>query len=148
MNEVLDFSTFNGTKLEYSSDNTTWTQIKGLVNVPDIGGEPNKVDTTTLDNLKYQTQKNGLMPAQSYAYEFNLEDPSVSANIKLASDLEDTGDVYHWKLTYSNGIVVTYDSDVRTDIKGGGSDELIKFGMYHSPIGEPVRTIPTITAGN
>lgn len=151
MDEVLDYSTFNGTKLEYQNgtgQSATWVQIKGLISVPDIGGEPNKVDTTTLDNLKYQTQKNGLMPAQSYAFEFNLEDPSVTANIKLASDLEDSGEVYSWKLTYSNGIVVTFDSDVRTDIKGGGSDELIKFGMYLSPIGEPVRTIPTQTTGN
>lgn len=145
MDEVLDFSTYNGTKIEYQTgtgQQATWNKIKGLISVPDVGGEPKKIDTTTLDNLKYETNKNGLMPAQNYEFEFNLEDPSANANIKQASDLEDAGDVYSWKLTYSNGIVVTFDSTVRTAIKAGKSDELIKFSMYLSPIGEPVRTIP------
>lgn len=142
MDEVLDYSTFNGTKLEYKEGNS-WKQIKGLTTVPDIGGEPNDVDTTTLDNEKYETSKYGLMPAVKLAYEFNLEDPSATANIKVASDLEDTGLAYDWRLTYKNGIVITYKSKVKTDIKGGGSGDLLKFGMYHNPITEITRTIPT-----
>ena len=141
------YSTYNGTKLEYSETEAgTYKQIHGLLSVPDIGGEPNDVDTTTLDNTKYETSKYGLMKAVKLPYEFNLEDPTVTANIKLAIDLEDAGKVYYWKLTFSNGIVISYKSDVKTDIKGGKSDELIKFTMYHNPVAEITRTIPTTGA--
>lgn len=147
MENLLDYSTYNGSKLEYSSsENGNRTQIRGLLTIPDIGGEPNDVDTTTLDNLKYETSKYGLMPAVKLAYEFNLEDPSVTSNIKLASDLEDTGEVYFWWLTLSNGIVISYRSRVITDIKGGSSGDLIKFGMYHNPVSEIERTIPNTEA--
>lgn len=144
MNNAVSYSTYNGTTLEYCATETgTYTKIKGLLNVPDIGGEPNSIDTTTLDNLKYQTEKYGLMPAVKLAYEYNLEDPNATANIKLASDLEDSGLEYFWKLTYPNGIVIKYKSAVKIDIKGGSSDELMKFGMYHNPVSEVERIIPT-----
>ena len=144
MEETLSYSTYNGTKLEYcTTQSGTYTQIKGLLNVPDIGGEPNEVDTTTLDNTKYQTSKYGLMPAVKLAYEYNLEDPNAESNFKQACDLEDSGVEYFWKLTYSNGVVISYKSAVKIDIKGGSSDELIKFGMYHNPVSEITKTIPT-----
>ena len=39
-----------GTKLEYSTDNgSTWTRVYGLASTPDFGGQPNKIDTTTLE---------------------------------------------------------------------------------------------------
>lgn len=147
MEDTLEYSAFNGTKLEYAeTEDGTRKQIKGLTTVPDIGGEPNEIDTTTLDNTKYETSKYGLMPAVKLPYEFNLEDPHVEANIKLASDLEDSKKTYYWWLTFPNGIVVSYRSAVRTDIKGGSSGDLMKFGMYHNPVSEITRTIPTVAA--
>lgn len=144
MEDTLNYSTYNGTKLEYAeTQDGDRKQIKGLISVPDIGGEPNEIDTTTLDNTKYETSKYGLMPAVKLAYEYNLEDPHAEANIKLASDLEDTGKNYYWWLTFPNGIVITYMSAVKTDIKGGGSGDLMKFGMYHSPVSEIEKTIPS-----
>ena len=144
MDDVLNYSALNGTILEYSTTQSgTRTQIKGLLTVPDIGGEPNEIDTTTLDNKKYETSKYGLMPAVKLAYEYNLEDPSTTANIKLASDLEDSGLVHYWFLTFPNGIEIAYRSKTVTDIKGGGSGDLMKFGVYHSPVSEIQRTIPT-----
>lgn len=143
MEETLEYSTYNGSKLEYAeTESGNRTQIKGLLSIPDIGGEPNEVDTTTLDNKKYETSKYSLMPAVKLSYEFNLEDPSTTANIKLASDLEDSGKTLYWWLTLSNGIVISYRSKVKTDIKGGSSGDLIKFGMYHNPVSEITRTIP------
>lgn len=139
-----NYHAYNGSKLEYSETEAgTYKQIKGITTTPDIGGEPGEISTTDLDNLKYETSINGLMPVQKYNFEFNMEDPSASANIKLASDLEDSGKTVYWKYTLSNGIVITFRSNVRTTIKGGSSGELIGFTMHLSPVDEPVRTIPT-----
>ena len=85
---------------------------------------------------------NGLKPAQNYTFEFNMEDPSAESNIKIASDLEDSKKIYYWKYILTNGIVISFRSDVKTMIAGGSSGDLIGFSIYLSPIDEPVRTMP------
>ena len=138
------YNALNGSKLEYSTTkDRTYTVIRGLKTIPDIGGTPNTIDTTCLDNIKYETAINGLIPVQSYEFEFNLEEPSATSNIKLVSDLEDNGTVVYWKLTYGSGIVISFRSDVKTTINGGSSGDLEGFKMTLTPIEEPERTIPT-----
>lgn len=139
-----NYHAYNGSKLEYSSSESgTYTRIYGLKTIPDIGGEPNTIDTTDLDNTEYETNMYGLKPAQAYTFEFNMQDPSAEANIKIASDLEDSGNNYYWKLTYANGIVVTFQSKVKTTLLGGSSNDLIGFQMHLAPKNEPEKTIPT-----
>lgn len=139
-----NYHAFNGTKLEYATtENGTYTQIYGLKTAPDIGGTPAQIDTTDLDNTEFETAINGLKPAQQYEFEFNMEDPTATANIKLASDLEDAGTKAYWKYTLSNGIEISFQSDVKTTINGGSSGDLLGFTMTLSPISEPTITIPT-----
>ena len=139
-----NYHAFNGTKLEYSTtESGTYTQIYGLKTTPDIGGTPAQIDTTDLDNTEFETAINGLKPAQQYEFEFNMEDPTATANIKLASDLEDAGTKAYWKYTLSNGIEISFQSDVKTTISGGSSGDLLGFTMTLSPISEPTIQIPT-----
>ena len=142
--EEKDYHIYNGSKLEYSeTEEGTYTKIPGLRSIPDIGGEPNTIDTTDLDNTEYETSMYGLKPAQAYTFDYNMQDPSATANIKIASDLEDSGLSYFWKLTYSNGIVIKFKSKVRTTILGGSSQDLIGFQMHLAPKEEPTKEIPT-----
>lgn len=139
-----NYHSYNGTKLEYSTTQTgSYTRIYGLKNLPDIGGEPNRIDTTDLDNTEYETNMYGLKPAQAYNFDFNMQDPSAEANIKLVSDMEDAGTNYYWKLTYSNGLIITFQSKVKTTILGGQSNDLIGFQLHLAPKNEPEKTIPT-----
>ena len=138
------YDALNGSKLEYNSGTTqspVWTQIVGIKTLPDFGSAPNKIDTTTLDNTQYETNINGLIPALELTYELNLEHPSATANIKLACDLEDAGTDNEWKVTLANGITFTYTSKTRVGIKGGSSEDLHTFEIYHAPNGEITRTI-------
>lgn len=133
-----------GSKLEYATTvSGSKTAITGLLTIPAIGDEPNKIDTTTLDNLKYETEINGLMPAPNLAYEFNMEDPSATANIKIVDELATTGSIYYWTLTLSNGVVHTYTSDVKYGFKEVGVNEIAGFTMYHSPQAEITTTVGT-----
>ena len=131
-----------GCMLEYSSGSDNWIRIYGLLTIPAIGEEPNKISTTTLDNEKYETEVDGLMPAPKLNYEFNMEDPSVDSNINLVDSIAKTGNVYNWKLTMSNGVVHTYRSKVKYGFKEVGTNEIAGFTMYHSPVEEIVTTIP------
>lgn len=140
------YGALNGAKLEYSSTQSgSYTQIHGLKTIPEIGGTPNYLDTTDLDNTEYETSIIGLMPAQNYDFEFNLELPqlTVEANIKVANDLEDSGNEYYFKLTYASGIVISFKSTVRISFAGGSTGDLEAFTMHLSPIGEPTRTLPS-----
>lgn len=136
------FHAYNGTKLYFSetapTEQTVWTQIACITQVPDIGGDPNTIDTTNLDNEEYESAILGLKPVQTYTFEFNLEDPSATANIKYASDLEDDDTDAYWKLVLSNGITLQFQSKVRTTILGGGSGDLLKFSMTLTPDGGAV----------
>ena len=141
--EERNYHAYSQTKLEYSSTvNGSYKRLYGLRVVPDIGGEPDDIETTTLDNKKYKTAILGLQDIQKYTFEFNMEDPAVESNYKIASDLEDSGDVYYWKLTLSNGIELSFRSKVTTAIQGGEYGDLIGFTMTLAPIGEPEKTIP------
>lgn len=142
--ETRNYHAYSQSKLEYSTSATgSYTRIYGLRVVPDIGGEPDDIETTTLDNVKYKTAILGLQDVQKYTFEFNMEDPSAESNFKLASDLEDSANDYYWKLTLSNGIVISFRSKVTTSIQGGQYGDLIGFTMTLAPIGEPEKTIPT-----
>lgn len=142
--EERNYHAYSQTKIEYATTSTgTYTKIYGLRVVPDIGGEPDDIETTTLDNLKYKTGITGLQDIQKYTFEFNMEDIDANSNFKVASDLEDSGNVYYWKLTYSNGLVVSFRSKVTTSIQGGEYGDLIGFTMTLAPIGEPEKTFPT-----
>ena len=142
----VEYTAMNGSKLEFKKNGESeYTRIYGLSNIPDLGGTPNKIDTTDLDNEKYETNIMGLMPALELDFEFNMEDPSATANIKLASDLEDEDSVIEFKLTYKNGITAEFQSKVRTTILGGANGDLQKFTMHLAPESEPVITIPEKT---
>lgn len=141
------YSIYNGTKIEVSKDNgTSYTQIHGITDIPDIGGDPNQVDTTDLDNEKYETSQDGLIPAPKYDLDMNMEDPDAEANINIVSELEDSKRIYPFKITYSNGITVSFESKVSTTIKSGKSGDLIKFTMHLKPSTEPERKIPSKSA--
>lgn len=136
--ENLNYHSYSGTKLSYSeTENGTYKQIKGITTSPDIGSEPEDIDTTSMDNKKFKTAIQGLQDIQKYTFEFNMEDPTSEANIKLASDLEDSGKTVYWKYELSNGVVITFRSKVSTMIRGGSYGDIIGFNMTLSPIDEP-----------
>lgn len=144
MEDERNYHAFSQSKLEYASTSTgTYSRIYGLRVIPDIGSEPEDIETTTLDNQKFKTSILGLQDIQKYTFEFNMEDPSVESNYYLATQLEDSKNVYYWKLTLSNGVVISFRSKVTTSIQGGEYSDLIGFTMTLAPIGEPTRTIPT-----
>lgn len=136
-----------GTKIEYSeTENGTYTRILGVKTIPAIGDEPNKISTTCLDNTKYETEIDGLMPAPKMSFDFNMEDPSAEANIKTVDTLATSGKSYYWKITKSNGIVHTYKSKVKYGFKQLDINAISEFTMYHAPENEIVTTIPTTAA--
>lgn len=97
----------------------------------------------SLDNEKYHTAIDGLMPEVALDIPFNLDAQSAQANLKEVYDMEQAGTEYYFKITYTSGVIVTFRSVVKYSLGAANPNELETFTMHLSPVGEPVVTVPT-----
>ena len=136
-----------GTKLEYSTDNgTTWTRVYGLASTPDFGGQPNKIDTTTLDNTVAETSTNGLQPAVELSYEFNVQElNSENANLRLIKTLADNKTKVKWRLTKASKMTIEYEAVPSISYSADEQGGIEKFVMYHDLKSDLTVTLPEIT---
>lgn len=135
-----------GTKLEYSTDEgTTWTRVFGLASTPDIGGQPNMIDTTTLDNTVAETSTVGLQPASEISYEFNVQVLSDSnANLRQIKTLADNKTQAKWRLTKASGITIEYEAVPTISYSADEQGGIEKFVMYHDLKSDMTISLPTV----
>ena len=136
-----------GTKLEYSTDNgTTWTRVYGLASTPDFGGQPNKIDTTTLDNTVAETSTNGLQPAVELSYEFNVQELNdQNANLRQIKTLADGKTKAKWRLTKASKMTIEYEAVPSISYSADEQGGIEKFVMYHDLKSDLTVTLPEIT---
>lgn len=137
-----------GTKLEYSVDGETWTRVYGLASTPDFGGEPNTIDSTTLDNTEYETNVLGLQPSNVLSYELNMmalvtENKGIH-NLTLIQALVDNKTTVKWRLTKASKVTFTYDAIVKLQYNADEQSAIEKFTMYHSLKSKIAVSVPTI----
>lgn len=136
-----------GTKLEYSTDNgSTWIRVYGLASTPDFGGQPNKIDTTTLDNTVAETSTNGLQPAVELSYEFNVQElNSTEANLRQIKTLADAKTKAKWRLTKASKMTIEYEAVPSISYSADEQGGIEKFVMYHDLKSDLTVTLPEIT---
>ena len=136
-----------GTKLEYSTDNgTTWIRVYGLASTPDFGGQPNKIDTTTLDNTVAETSTNGLQPAVELSYEFNVQElNNQNANLRQIKTLADAKTKAKWRLTKASKMSIEYEAVPSISYSADEQGGIEKFVMYHDLKSDLTVTLPEIT---
>lgn len=67
----------NGIKLEYSTSGSSYTNLTGLQEVPEIGSEPEKVDATTLaDTAKKYEQGIGDYGDLQFTFKYDNSSPT------------------------------------------------------------------------
>ncbi len=141
---MATFTLGHGTKIEYSAtENGTYKQLYGATSIPEVGGDADQVSTDSLDNVKFHTSIDGLMPAVNLDIPFNLDTQSAQANLKEVYDMEATGNEYYFKITYTSGVVVSFRSVVKYSLGATNPNELETFTMHLSAVGEPTITVPT-----
>lgn len=136
-----------GTKLEYSTDNgSTWVRVYGLASTPDFGGQPNKIDTTTLDNTVAETSTNGLQPAVELSYEFNVQElNNQNANLRQIKTLADAKTKAKWRLTKASKMTIEYEAVPSISYSADEQGGIEKFVMYHDLKSDLTVTLPEIT---
>ena len=136
-----------GTKLEFSTktDVPEWKRVYGLASTPDIGGQPNMIDTTTLDNTVAETSTVGLQPASEISYEFNVQElNNQDANLRLIKALADAKTKALWRLTKASGMTIEYEAVPTISYSADEQGGIEKFVMYHDLKSDMTITLPNI----
>lgn len=113
-----------------------YTRIYGLASTPDFGGQPNTIDTTTLDNTKAETSVLGLQPAAEVTYEINMmsfaDVPSgISHNLRAVKAMADDKVKAHWIVVKASGVIIEYDAVTNISYTADAQQDIEKFNIYH-----------------
>lgn len=143
-----------GTKLEVrTSSEGKYVRLYGLASTPDFGGEPNTIDSTTLDNTEYETNVLGLQPSNVLSYEFNMmalikqtdkEGNAVEHNLTYIKNIVDNKTNAHWKLTKASGVTFEYDAIAKLQFNADEQSAIEKFTMFHSLKSRITVTVPAV----
>lgn len=143
-----------GTKLEVrTSSEGNYVRLYGLASTPDFGGEPNTIDSTTLDNTEYETNVLGLQPSNVLSYEFNMmalikqtdkEGNAVEHNLTYIKNIVDNKTNAHWKLTKASGVTFEYDAIAKLQFNADEQSAIEKFTMFHSLKSRITVTVPAV----
>lgn len=134
--------TFIGNAGSYSkSDLDTalggYTRVYGLASTPDFGGQPNTIDTTTLDNTKAETSVLGLQPAAEVSYEINMmsfkDNAGVAHNLRSVKSMADADPKQkaHWVVVKASGVIIEYDATCSISYTADAQQDIEKFSIYH-----------------
>ena len=114
-------------------------RIYGLASTPDFGGQPNTIDTTTLDNTKAETSVLGLQPAAEVTYEINMmtftdvpKDGTVH-NLRAVKAMADASpkEKAHWVVVKASGVIIEYDATTDISYTADAQQDIEKFSIYH-----------------
>ena len=126
-----------------------YTRIYGLASTPDFGGQPNTIDTTTLDNTKAETSVLGLQPAAEVTYEINMmtfadvpKDGTVH-NLRAVKAMADDKVKAHWIVVKASGVIIEYDATTTISYTADAQQDIEKFSIYHDVKSDIAVSLPT-----
>lgn len=115
-----------------------YKRVYGLASTPDFGGQPNTIDTTTLDNIKAETSVLGLQPAAEVTYEINMmsfkdvpADGTVH-NLRAVKAMADDEAKAHWIVIKASGVIIEYDATTNISYTADAQQDIEKFSIYHN----------------
>lgn len=115
---------FNGAKLKIDA-----TDLPGLQNIPDLGGTPNKIDVTCLDDDVTKSIP-GIQELGDMAFTFFNDNAEGSAETVLFGKYNtDKLAVHDFELVLSNGVKYTFSGTIALVQKGGGINTAATFDL-------------------
>ena len=127
---------YNPSNLETALSSNGCVRIYGLASTPDFGGQPNTIDTTTLDNTKTETSVLGLQPSAEVTYEINMMTfadvpKGVQHNLRTVKAMADDKVKAHWILVKASGVIIEYDAVTNISYTADAQQDIEKFNIYH-----------------
>ncbi len=139
-------------KESLESQLATYTRVYGLASTPDFGGQPNTIDTTTLDNTKAETSVLGLQPAAEVTYEINMmtfnDNNGYAHNLRAVKALADEHKKAHWVVYKASGVIIEYDAYTHISYTADAQQDVEKFSIYHDIRSDITVSLPATSASN
>lgn len=108
------------TTLKYGTDGISYSKLCDIVNYPDLGSSPSKLDTTDLSQSTFKTSILGLQEVPDLTFEANYDEATYATISAL------TGTKY-FKLEFGTADgAFTWQGQVSIYAMGGGVDEVRK----------------------
>lgn len=138
----------NGAKLGYKKkDGSTYTDLPGLKEIPEIGIEPEKVDDTVLTDphKKYEL---GIGDLPEMTYKFRYDNTKAESPYRLMRTAQETKEILSFQEKLPDGTITEYDAQVSVKRTGGGVNGTIDFELTMMVQSDLKFTDPGVTPAN
>ena len=113
----------NGAKLEFKSKTvSTYTKLKGLKELPEIGVEPEKVENSDLDDTQ-KVYEMGIGDPGDITYKFKYDNTETDSPYRVLRKYEESGE------TLKDGTTTEFNGQISLKRTGGGVNGVIEFDM-------------------
>lgn len=117
----------NGATLSVKAQgDSTFINLAGLKEIPDMGVEPEKVENTVLTDTVKQYE-NGIGDAGDMAYKFKFDNSGSSSAYRKLRAIESSGKAASFKEVLKDGTTTTFDAEVAVKRGGGGVNAALEF---------------------
>lgn len=135
----------NGAKLGFKKkDGSTFTDLPGLKEIPEIGVEPEKVENSCLtDSHKMYEMGIGDLPEMTYKFKYDNSKPDSPYRVmrKTQEDME----TLTFQETLKDKTATEFDAQVSVKRTGGGVNGVIEFDLTMIVQSELKYTDPGVT---
>jgi len=116
----------NGTTLGYkaNSSDTSYTDLPGLKEIPDMGAEAEKVDNTVLTD-RHKKYDLGIGDLPDMVYKFKWDNSSASSPYRILKAAEEAGTALMFQEKMKDGTVTEFTAIPSVKRTGGGVNGVI-----------------------
>lgn len=119
----------NGAKLGYKkTGGSTYTDLPGLKEIPEMGIDPEKVENTCLTD-KNKQYENGIGDAGDITYKFKYDNSKADCPYRVMRAAQDSGEVLSFQETLVDGTTTEFEGQVSVKRTGGGVNGVIEFNL-------------------
>lgn len=117
----------NGTKLEYKEKSgSSYTNLEGLKEIPEIGDEPEKVENTCLSD-KTKKYEYGIGDPGELEFKFKYDNSSETSSYRVLRKAAEEKKVLSFKETLPDKTTFEWDAQVSVKLGGGGVNGVMEF---------------------
>jgi hypothetical protein len=120
----------NGATLGFSAtaSPTTYTNLTGLKEIPEMGNELEKVENTCLSDSSKQYEF-GIGDYGDLEFKFKYDNSSATAPYRVMKGYEDSRTKLYFCLTYPDGTKFAWAAQVFTKLSGGSVNGALEFSL-------------------
>ncbi|MEG0450953.1 MAG: phage tail tube protein [Lysinibacillus sp.] len=130
------------TTLSYKASGSTYTELEHLMEVPEMGGDPEKVEVTTLsDDVKKYI--NGVKDLGDLTFKFLYDNGTTTSNYRVLKGLQDANKPAEFKLEYPDGTGHEFSAYVNVKMDSAAVNAAMTFSVGMSLQSDITVTNPT-----